>query len=476
MALQTFEERVLNYCGEGLDGDVSITRLMINDWVNQGVRVIVGRLPDSLLPLISQRSLAFAPTTGYVFTSGRILSVLRQDSGGVGRKCVEISFNELESVQDVNSMRYPTELFPKFVIKPQTDSTRKVIIYPLSDSPIGYIVLLVIPEITVSSATAIKGVPDELEHLSVLYAVSQAKYREAGLMRRKSQYEMESTTGSAKDLPTFTLPTAPSMPTLSVTASLTAMTNAIPTYRNIDFTGISFSDSIADVSPPSFVSPSSYKFTATNTEDALTKAQNLIDNLGPIDFEAYISNDDVEQAQAVVQAAAQEVNRAGAEISKENIKLNEYRTELEEKLGQFNGEISNYQAQVGEEINRFQANLKRYETDVQKAIQIYASENELDVQMFRAEFEKVLQTYRAENETAIQEFQANVQKEIENYQALVNGEVAEMQAGVAKASVRLQNTQSFDQKGVAAMNEALVFQKQFNDELNGYIGNAKTIA
>jgi hypothetical protein len=63
----------------------------------------------------------------------------------------------------------------------------------------------------------------------------------------------------------------------------------------------------------------------TNVEDALTKAQNLIDNLGSTDFEDFIgsSQEDTEMAQTVVQGASQEVNRAGQELAK-------IRTQLEE--------------------------------------------------------------------------------------------------------------------------------------------------
>jgi hypothetical protein len=77
----------------------------------------------------------------------------------------------------------------------------------------------------------------------------------------------------------------------------------------------------------------------TNIEDALTKAQNLIDNLGSTDFESYIDDEDSEMAQVVVQGASQEVNRASQEINKEML-----RTRLSEQyniLSTRYNEISN---------------------------------------------------------------------------------------------------------------------------------------
>ena len=47
----------------------------------------------------------------------------------------------------------------------------------------------------------------------------------------------------------------------------------------------------------------------------LDKARDLIDNLGTTDFESYLTDDDPEMAVTTVQGAAQEVQRALAEMN-----------------------------------------------------------------------------------------------------------------------------------------------------------------
>lgn len=59
-----------------------------------------------------------------------------------------------------------------------------------------------------------------------------------------------------------------------------------------------------------------YTITATEIEDALTKAKNLIDNQGSVDFEDWLTAEDSEMARSAVEGASQEVSRAIREIEK----------------------------------------------------------------------------------------------------------------------------------------------------------------
>jgi len=56
----------------------------------------------------------------------------------------------------------------------------------------------------------------------------------------------------------------------------------------------------------------------TNVEDALSKAQIYMDDNSPVDFESFMaaSVEDDQQAQLMIQGAAQEINRAGRELEK----------------------------------------------------------------------------------------------------------------------------------------------------------------
>jgi len=63
----------------------------------------------------------------------------------------------------------------------------------------------------------------------------------------------------------------------------------------------------------------------TNVEDALSKAQAFIDDNAAIDFESYMAaeEEDDQQAQLMLQGAAQEVNRAAREIDKLQVNAND---------------------------------------------------------------------------------------------------------------------------------------------------------
>ncbi len=63
----------------------------------------------------------------------------------------------------------------------------------------------------------------------------------------------------------------------------------------------------------------------TNVEDALTKAQKYLDDNDDVDFESYMAaaEEDDQQAQLMLAGAAQEVNRARAEIEKLQVNAND---------------------------------------------------------------------------------------------------------------------------------------------------------
>ena len=68
------------------------------------------------------------------------------------------------------------------------------------------------------------------------------------------------------------------------------------------------------VAPNRLQSTVKFEIDPTRVVDALTKAENLIDNLGTTDFESYLTAEDVELAGTTLGGASQEVNRALAEM------------------------------------------------------------------------------------------------------------------------------------------------------------------
>lgn len=194
--------RFLDYFGDALAGDLVFDAGMIKDWANQGYRAVVVSVPVSMIPLLSKKE-AFAPDTGVVVETIHIGEVMRKDGAGRFVGCEEVTLSQFNRANHVDSLFYPTLLTPVFVKEPQTDDTTKVKVLPASavatDAEMVYVAHT---ELDPSTATAIAGMPNELEHLVMIYMVIQGKMREAGYARRKSQDELESITGTPASVAT----------------------------------------------------------------------------------------------------------------------------------------------------------------------------------------------------------------------------------------------------------------------------------
>lgn len=153
-------------------------------------------------------------------------------------------------VLDSEDINYATNTDPSHYVDYSTTGTPTLKIIPVSGTAVGKIIRVLYPTIDASADSVINGFPTELENLVVDYALIQAKQREAAFMRRKAQSLWE-------------------------TASTGFGARAL---------------------------------------DALTKAQDLIDNLSSTDFESYLTAEDVEMAGTTLGGASQEVNRALAEM------------------------------------------------------------------------------------------------------------------------------------------------------------------
>lgn len=378
MALQTIQQRLLDKIGEALSGNLGITALMIKDWINMGLRVIIGRLPKNVAKItLNTKPTTFVPNTGFVLESAKLIDVHRTDSDSVDRECTMVSHEDISSVQDINSRFYPSEFLPKYILVPQTDATRKVMIYPGSADSIGKATRVTYPETDPATDITIAGFPDELEPALDLYGLIQAKIREAALER----------TNAVTALPTFTEPDKPTLPTVTLEDMTT-----LPTYTSPTFT-----------------------FSTTVIDDALEKAQFLIDNLGSTDFESYITDDDSEMARVTVEGAAQEVRRAGAAIQNEVAQIQDFKAQFEETLGEYRSLVEAY---IGE--------------------------------------------YTGKNTALIQAFSADATAEINRYAQEVQGELAQFSQNITKSSTYL--TQSR-----LAMEEIIVLQKNFDTQIELFI-------
>ncbi len=246
-----FETQVMNKVGEALiTGKLAITTAMLDDWLTEGAQVIISKMPAPLWRLFAKEDAAFAPTTGLAVESHKIVDVFRND-GTIDQPCRQIDENMRGRHLDTEDIGYATVTDPNWYVDYSTTATPTLKIIPVSaTATIGKVIRLNFPTIDASGDSTVNGFPNDLEPLLVDYALMQAKQREASYMRRKAHSLWETAT-----------------------------------------TGFS-----------------------ARALDALTKAQDLIDNLSATDFESYLTAEDVELAGLTVNGASQEVNRALAEM------------------------------------------------------------------------------------------------------------------------------------------------------------------
>ena len=185
MALQTIQQRVLDQLGDTIGGVMAFTALWVKDVVNLGVRVIVGRVPvEKCKQVFPTKPADFAPDTGMLLETSKIISATREDGDSIPRKCDPILWEDIDEAKDVNSLLAPSIAFPKYTLEPQTDGTVKIKMFPASSSSIATVVYVSYPEIDPSSATTIAGFPEELEPFVDLYVVIQGKIRSLGYYRK----------------------------------------------------------------------------------------------------------------------------------------------------------------------------------------------------------------------------------------------------------------------------------------------------
>ena len=232
MALQTIQQRVLDQLGDSVAGVMDYTALMIKDWVNLGIRVIINRTPTKKCKLLYGTAPAkFAPTTGLLLESKKIISVLRDDSDGILRKCDEVEYENSSEVFDVNSLYAPSEYKPKFVVEPLTDGTVKIKVFPVSVSSIATAYYVKYIEVDPSSAVTMAGFPEELEPYVDLYAVIQGKIRSLGYYRKLIDDQIDNILATS----TATLVTTPFTNQTSVT--VTHNNGEYPVVQIIDTNG-----------------------------------------------------------------------------------------------------------------------------------------------------------------------------------------------------------------------------------------------
>ncbi|KKK79122.1 hypothetical protein LCGC14_2836690, partial [marine sediment metagenome] len=196
MALQTFENQLLDLVGEALAGDLGLDTEMFDDWLTNGARVIISRMPSPLWRFFGSEPSAFAPTSGIEVENFKIKNVYRND-GTIDQPSRLIEESMRGRALDSDDMNYATITDPAYYIDYDTTGTPTLKIIPVSaTSTIGKIIRVLFPTIDASGDNSVNGFPDDLEPLLLLYALMQVKVREQALSRRDGQTEIEAITDS----------------------------------------------------------------------------------------------------------------------------------------------------------------------------------------------------------------------------------------------------------------------------------------
>ena len=218
-----------------------------------------------------------------------------------------------------------------------------------------------------------------------------------------------------------------------------------PTFGSFD---------ISSSALPSDMGEDVHTFTVSDMDDALTKSQNLVDgatmggDTEPESVQFWLNDEDSEMAASTLGAAKQELERAGQQITKERMRLenfngkvsekiqrfanhiNKYKTSVEAEAQRINSEVGKYTKELDRESQRVQAGISKYATEVGKEQQRLSS----GVSKYSGEVSKEGTRITSE----LSKYQAEVQKEVQRYQQSLSAYQAELQFKAQKAGVDIE--------------------------------------
>ena len=275
-------------------------------FVHDGAKFLLNSLPKQELWHVASESTAITSDSGYSVNTNVVLGVYRD-----GITCEQVSNEEAyaySSAVTATSLKAASKIFPIWY-----EQTGKIYIKPAPTGGESGKVILVDYESDVTTAASTWQLIN-IDGPAIKYAASL----------------------DAKAMAAYHLERATSAIGTEITGLATAFSNfasALPTYTSVTLHTIS----------------------NTEIEDALTKAKNLIDNLGTIDVESYLTEDDPEMAQVAIQAASQEVGRAVREIEKESLNLQKDNIEITAETQEFQSNLAKAQSYLEEAATRIQA-------------------------------------------------------------------------------------------------------------------------
>jgi len=429
----------------------------------------------------------------------KVLAVYRLD-GGKKRVCAEAPDKNIHIFDEASSLLKATKMFPKFYklsgkiyIKPDPDYNAHVgsgnafqhtytdiegtsVPVDSEEGDKGVIVYSAPPIVDENTDSWILA---EYENIVLFYAASLDHFRLASVYRDLCKAQVDAV---ASGVLTFSISS-----TLPLTMNLTtnlptfSFTSPLPTDINISSSlpsGLQLATSLPSVPVISTNLPSDFStgiddidtvqelahsFDVPSINDALIKAQQLIDgSVTTNNAQEWLDDEDSEMTAATIGVANAEIARAQSTLQKEQGRLEEFSSKVNQKLSKYQNDVGNYSAKVQKEATRMSSQLGKLQREVEKKVQIFSSEiskyqaemakesartniditnysSELGKEKTRVEFAlakwqadlgKSVQVYTL----ALQSYQAEVQKEVQR----ISGDVTKYQAEISKSSKDLE--------------------------------------
>jgi len=550
-------EKVNNLCGCD-----SKSRIIV-EHLNQAAKWVVSSLPEKFLWSVSNTSDAIEDALGSGIAYDKILSVYRDKASGGKRIAKEVPDHLSYAFESSSGSLYSaTELFPKYYklegkifIKPDPNSIDK-----------GYVVYSAPPVVDENTDTWVLA---EWENIILMYAGALDYLRQSETKQTSANTELSTIntllTTYSSAVPTYVVPshqgvpsfsftgTAPEFtsgslhfdpPTFAFTGTLSAVSESTtdPDIQDAPTASITFTAPTSPGLPtaitnsltlPTLNLPGDHGVTSTDIDNAVTKAQNLIDNAAGTTLdnsaEDLLDDEDSEMVQALISTASQELQRAQTAIAKERLLLDDYAGEVQKGIQAFGQDVQKWQAELQrvmadadtriksysvkqadavqtmqalvadaqDAINAYQADsnakiqemsaqVGKFSASTQARVSVYVAERDTAIQTFTAqaqqsvtEFQAKATQYIQDNSMRIQEYQATVSKLIQDYQAQVQANTAKFtnQFATAKkslelAGVRLQTSQAYTQQSQQDFQRSTTLYQWALGELQAATGSA----
>ena len=205
-------------------------------------------------------------------------------------------------------------------------------------------------------------------------------------------------------------------------------------------------DDFSSPTVPGDMSVDYHNFSSSGMNDAISKAENLVDgSVTTNNVQEWLDDEDSEMSQATIGAARQELERASQEISKERTRLENFNGKVSEKIQRFANHLQKYKSQVDKEAQRINSQIGRYQKELDREIQkiqggvskyqAHLGKEQQRISSHVARYNADVAKEGTRMSSEISRYQAEVAKESQRYQQDVSAYQAELQKEAETAGV-----------------------------------------